>query len=288
MYTSQKMEAYCGVRQFSPFGGWKLANDALYMYAHVHPANSDTVPARFRAVDKITRRYFELSHDPGDLMAPDVFHGSPFMFGGPLMFHMAQLYGPDTAFINFKKWSRMAPLYTDYGTYLIRKYPLSFARWFLWPNLQRYAMPPQEIYMTLTPFFLRPDELGPEATRWFGLTTLMAKPAYINFRLQFTSLYPISFGLVHLCFVLGLLGFLLNKGWRRIGNPYNHCLLVIIFLWSCDLAFSLTAAAIVMRYQIFMVILEVAFSLFFLEYIHRHADADKAALPVSPSPLTVG
>ena len=277
-YTSHKMEAYSGVKQFSPFGGWKLANDALYMYAHVHPDSSDPVPARFRAVDKITRRYFELSHDPGDLMAPDVFHGSPFMFGGPLMFHMAQLYGPDTAFINFKKWSRMAPLCTDYGSYLIKKYPLSFARWFLWPNMQRYANPPREIYMTITPFFLRPDELGPEATRWFGLTTLMVKPEYINLRLQIFSIYPLFFGLVHLAFILSLLGFLLNKGWRSIGKPYNYCVLAIFFLWVCDLGFSLTAAAIVMRYQIFMVILEVAFSLFFLEFLylpfHKPQDHD--------------
>jgi len=270
-YTSHRMEAYCGVRQFSPFGGWKLANDALYMYAHVRPDRADTVPVRFQAMDKVVRYYFAVSHDPGDLMAPDVFHGSPYMFGGPLMSYMYRQYGRDTTFINFQKWSRMAPLCQDYGSYLIRKYPQAFARWFLRPNLQRYALPPLEIYMTITPFFLRPDELGPEATRWFGLTTLMVKPAYINLRLRITSIYPLLFGLIHLCFILSLLGFLFNKGWSRIGQPYNYCLLAIIFLWLCDLGFSLTAAAIVMRYQVFLVILEFSCSLFFLEFMYRLA-----------------
>jgi len=113
LYTSHKMEEYCGVRQFSPFGGWKLANDALYMYAHVQGGKPDTMPTRFRSVDQIVRKYFELSHDPGDLMRPDVFHGSPFMFSGPLMYYMIRLYGQDTAmFINFSNgpgWALCIP-----------------------------------------------------------------------------------------------------------------------------------------------------------------------------------
>jgi len=280
LYTSQKMEEYCGVRQFSSFGGWKLANDALYMYAHVRPERSDTVPAQFRPVDNIVRRYFEVTHDPVDLMRPDVFHGSPFMFGGPLMYYMTRLYGQDTTlFIDFQKWSRMGPLYTAYGSYLVRKYPVAFARWFLWPNMQHYIYPPREIYMTITPFFLRPDELGPEATRWFGLTTLMPNPKYINMRLAILSPYPLLFCLIHVCFILSLLGFLLNKGWSRMGQPYNYCLLVIICFWLLDAAFSLTAAAIVMRYQILTIVLEFSLSVYFLEHIYRYADGS------SPKPL---
>jgi len=280
LYTSHKMEEYCGVRQFSPFGGWKLANDALYMYAHVQEERSDTMPARFRPVDHIVRRYFKLSHDPGDLMQPDVFHGSPFMFSGPLMYYMFQQYGEDTAlFINFSKWSRMGPLYTAYGSYLVRRYPMAFAQWFLWPNIQRYIYPPREIYMTITPFFLRSDELGPEATRWFGLTTLTPKPKYINMRLAILSPYPLLFSLIHACFLLSLLGFSFNKGWSRVGRPYNHCLLIILCFWLLDAAFSLTAAAIVMRYQILTIVLEFSLSVYFLEYIYRHAD-DASSKPL--------
>ncbi|HEY4207779.1 MAG TPA: hypothetical protein VGM31_13230 [Puia sp.] len=271
-YTDGGMEQYCGVRQFSPFGGWKLANDALFVYAHVQSDGPGDMPARYQAVDAIVRKYFSDSHDPGDLMKPDVFHGSPFMFSGPLMYYMTRLYGADTAlFINFQKWARMGPLYTDYGSYLIRKYPMAFTRWFLWPNIQRYFFPPREIYMTITPFYLRRDELGPEATRWFGLTTLTAPAKYINLRLRIMSAYPLMFFLIHMCFVLSLLGFLCNKGWSTVGRPYNYCLLAIMCFWLCDAAFSLTAAAIVMRYQILTIVLELSLSLYFLEYLYRQA-----------------
>ena len=127
--------------------------------------------------------------------------------------------------------------------------------------------------MTLTPFYLRDDELGPDATRWFGLTTLTPKPEYINFRMSVLSNYPLLFCLIHVCFILSLLGFLFNKGWTRLGRPYNFCLLAILCFWCCDAAFSLTAAAIVMRYQIVTIIMEFSLSLFFLEYIYRYADS---------------
>jgi len=273
--TNKRMEAYCGVKQFSSFGGWKLANDALFAYAHVPPGALDTVPVKFRMLDKYVRTYFRLSHDPADLGDEDQHHGSPYMFGetSPLTAYMFRLYGVDSSSILvFKKWSKLGPFYTAYGSYLVKKYPLYFVRWFVWPNLQRYAMPPREIYLTYTPFVLRPDDLAPYAVSWFGLKTLMVKFAYIKFRWAILSPYPILFGLIHLCFILSFVGFLLNKGWSRMGRPLNYCLLAMAFLWLCDFGFSLFAAAVVIRYQIFMVFLEFSFSLFFLEYIYRNAD----------------
>ena len=64
-----------------------------------------------------------------------------------------------------------------------------------------------------------------------------------------------------------------------MGQPYNYCLLVIICFWLLDAAFSLTAAAIVMRYQILTIVLEFSLSVYFLEHIYRYADGS------SPKPL---
>lgn len=275
VYTSNKMEAYCGVRQLSPFGGWKLANDALYMYAHVQTGNSDTVPARFQALDSAVRSFYATTQWPGDLAVIDDMHGSPFMFSKyyPLVQYMYNQYGWDTTimFLNIQKWSRMGPLYADYGSYLIKKYPVSFARYFLWPNCTRYFLPPEEIYMTITPFYLRGDDLGTEATRWFGITTLRVPPFYMFLRIHLLSVYPLLFCLLHLSFLLTLFGFSLNKGWKGITPPLRNCLIVIIGLWLTDLLFSLTAAAIVLRYQLFMATLELPLVLFFTSHIYRPA-----------------
>ncbi|HVU54568.1 MAG TPA: hypothetical protein VHD83_05905 [Puia sp.] len=271
-YTSGKMEEYCGVRQFSPFGGWKLVNDALFMYPHIQHGASDTMPKRFQAADYIVRQYFALTRDSGDLMKVEEFHGSPYMFDGPLLDYMIWLYRDTTLSGKLRNWSSLGPFCAAYGTYLIRNHPMAFARWFLWPNVQRYVYPPGEIYTTITSFHLRPDELGSYVRQWFGVTTLMPKPEYIDMRLIILSPYPILFCLVHACFILSLLGFLLNRGWSSIGKPYNYCLLIIICYWLCDMGFSLTAAAIVLRYQILTIIFEFSLSLFFLEYIYRYAD----------------
>jgi hypothetical protein len=50
-------------------------------------------------------------------------------------------------------------------------------------------------------------------------------------------------------------------------------------LWLTDAGFSLTAAAIVMRYQILTITLEFSLSLFFLEYLYLTANGS------SPKPL---
>jgi len=47
LFTSYKMHSITGERQFTAFGGWKLANDALYMYEHVHDSRDQNIPEKF-------------------------------------------------------------------------------------------------------------------------------------------------------------------------------------------------------------------------------------------------
>jgi len=65
-----------------------------------------------------------------------------------------------------------------------------------------------------------------------------------------------------------------DKGRQRSGN--GGC---VYDPSAPSSVFSLTAAAIVMRYQILTIVLEFSLSVYFLEYIYRHADG------ASPNPL---
>ncbi len=95
LYTSKQVAKVTGQGQISAFGSWKIANDALYAYAHVLPGNTDTVPEKFRALDNKVRRYFRTSRDRADILAPDFTSGSLYMFaiGTPLVGYMDSLYG---------------------------------------------------------------------------------------------------------------------------------------------------------------------------------------------------
>lgn len=276
LFNNSRMAAVTGERQFSAFGGWKIANDALFMYAHIHPPQGDPVPEKFRPLDKMVRQYFDYTHDPGDLNQRDVFWGSTYMFNGysPLMQYMVRQGYNDSNFnfINSRPWAKVAPLYSEYGSWLIRKYPVAYFQYFLWPNTIRYAFPTLEIFEARTPFYLRDDDLGVPAKAWFGLKTLTIDASLIDLRTQLISLYPLVSGLVLFAFLIGIAGFFIIRGGKKVSRPYLYSLVLIGCLWLANLGFSVIAAAVVFRYLAFIFIVGFAFTLLLFEFILQHLD----------------
>jgi len=276
LYTGTKVAEITGERQFSAFGGWKTANDALYMYAHVYENNSRYIPERFRVLDSMVKKYFRSYKDPGDLLKPDYTSGSFFMFAGesPLVQYMFHLSGVRWRwpFLNTKDWLAAGPLFQEYGFYLIRQYPLAFARWFLWPNVQRYINPPGEIFGSKLPYMWLEGYGGDYIRACLHLNSIAFRHSAISLSQEILYFYPKIFAMIHIAFLIGLAGFLFCHGFRGMEKPSLHCLIVIVFLWSCDLVFSVFSAGIVIRYQMFLMVCEVALGSYFIEYVYRHLD----------------
>jgi len=272
-YTRVEMERTSGIRQFSPFGAWRMANNALYMYGHICRKEMDSVPPQFAALDRLVKDYFNAVQWVDDLS--DARSGGAFYAAdpdSPLLQYMYRKHGHDTVFLDLRTFGDMAPLYSAYGTYLARTYPLDYCRWFLWPSMIRYAISPLEIFSYLTPFFLRDDAIGKEVSGWFHLKTLAVSPAYINLRTILLSPYPILLGMIHLAFVLGGLGFAFFGGFKKVGRPNAWIFVTVMGFWIIDLFFKITAGAIVLRHQLFLMILEFAFALLFLDFIYRQQE----------------
>jgi hypothetical protein len=270
-YTSMRVGEISGKTQFSPFGNWKTANDALYMYGHIYQEKDDPVPEKFAALHQTVRRYFESGEKVDELLNyQSPFYGSVYMFyyTSPLVQYRTALYGIDTEFVSFKKMAYVGPLYGEYGAYLIRKHPAAFLHYFVGPNAIRYLFPPMEAFASLPPFFLRPDYLGQAARTWFGVNTISVNWSSINLRNYILSPYQTMFMFIHLIFVLHLIGFFIVKGFRSLSRLELYALLLLTSLWICDLGFNLTAAATVMRYQIFPSVIEFSLLLWLVERIY--------------------
>jgi hypothetical protein len=260
-YTSIRVGQVSGQSQFSPFGNWKTANDALYMYGHIYREDSSAVPEKFAALHQMVRQYFEGGAAVDDLLNfRSQFYGSQYMFtsGTPLVSYKVRLYGEDSEFVNFRKMAAVGPLYGQYGAYLIKKFPGAFIEYFVEPNAIRYLFPPMEAFGSLPPFFLRPDYLGQAGRTWFRLHTLTVSWDRINLRAKILNSYQTIVFFVHIVFVLALLGFLMISGLRTLPVVERHSLIVLTALWLLDLGFNLTAAATVMRYEIFPLMIEFA------------------------------
>jgi hypothetical protein len=270
-FTSMRVGAISGKAQFSPFGNWKLANDAIYMYGHIYRGKNDPVPEKFAALHQTVRGYFESGAKVDDLLDyGSPFYGSIYMFynTSPLVRYEILLYGQDTEFVNFKKMANVGPLYGEYGSYLIRKYPLAFTRYFVAPNAIRYLFPPMEAFASLPPYFLRLDYLGQAARAWFGVRTLTVSWSAINLRTYILYPYQTMVTFIHLFFVLSLVAFAVVKGFRLLSRLELYCSVLLVTLWICDLGFNLTAAATVMRYQIFPLIIEFSMFVWLTERIY--------------------
>lgn len=279
-YTRGEMERSSGIRQFSPFGGWRMANNALYMYGHVCQENNDTVPARFATLDYMVKRYFRAVKWVDDLS--DARSGGAFYAadgGSPLVQYKLRQYGQDSAFLDLRTFGQLAPLYSAYGTYLVRKYPGAYCRWFLWPGAIRYAISPTEVFSSLSPFYLRQDDIGRQTSSWFGLKTLMVSPAKIRLRTTILSPYPILLGMIHLAFIIGMLGFVIFGGLKKVGRANAWIVITVIAFWVTDFFFKITAGAIVLRHQLFLMILEFAFALVFLDFIARQTERTPRSQP---------
>lgn len=261
-FTSNAMFNKYGVQQFSPFGGWKLANDALYIYEHVYKENDQPVPLKFKGLDNTVKEYFNSKHDTVDLWHWDVTSGSYYMYiyPSPLMKYMRSIYGEDYNPLNYKTFAPMGPLYQEYGSYLIRKHPKAFIKHFIYPNFYRYLTPPPEVYTdNVNPFVLRNDALDSAARKWFNLKSTSAPIKSINFRTDLFNIYSITSLWIHIIFFLLLAFYFILRLYKHLNKFNLKIISLIAILWSCDLAFSILAAAIVLRYQLFSIIIETSF-----------------------------
>ena len=270
-YTSIRVGEMSGQPQFSPFGNWKTANDALYMYGHIYQHDHDSVPEKFAVLHNSVRQYFGSGAKVDDLLDyKSQFYGSLYMFfnTSPLVRYKNLLYGQDTQFVNFVKMAHVGPLYGAYGAWLIRNHPMAFAEYFVRPNLVRYIFPPMEAFGSLPPFFLRPDYLGDAARKWFGVKTLTPGWPAIRIRGFVLAPYQTLAAFIHILFLMNLLGFMFMRGFSTITKPERYTVILLTVLWFCDLGFSLTAAATVMRYEIFPLIIELSLAVGLAERIY--------------------
>lgn len=278
-YTGSEVQQLTGVRQFSPFGGWQMANNALYMYGHIYSKEKGPVPVKFLELDSTVRQYFEVTHHVESLLNNEVGGGGNYYAANgnsPLIIFMNMKYGSDTIFQNFKKWGPMGFTCGQYGAYLISHHPVAFARYWIWPNSIRYIDPPAEVFQKYTPYFLPHDEFGKMASQWFDLKTLTIPWPLIRLRTSLLSFYPVFFALLNLFFVLACIGFCLFGGLKKTNKANLYVLLTVAILWICNATFSITASSIVLRYQVFIMIVQLVFSLVLADAIYRDSDRKTA------------
>jgi hypothetical protein len=255
-----------GVRQFTPFSGWQLANNALYAYRYVDSGMLATPPGELQQLDRMVRHYFDTSKDlrrhPSEMLrASTVYMWDP---QSPLQKFMNVYTQRDSAAGFFKRWALMGPLYTKYGSWLISRYPAIYWKFYLLQNAFKFYAPPGEF---LDEYNMGRDTVAAVAQTWFHYKTQKVAPAVGGYKVSLLGYMPILCATVNILFLLGYLGLLCITG-LSLRTPEERLLLTVFCLWICNFFFSVIAAPVTLRYQLFYILVTTFFAMLILERLY--------------------
>jgi protoporphyrinogen oxidase len=270
LITSRKMETVTGKRQFSAFGGWQLASNALYMYEHIPAANRKSVPPKFARLEAMVREHMDtlknvkFSHE-------DSVNAYFYLWSGrgPLVSYLAKEYKKDSTTPYFKRWSNEAPLYAGYAFYLIKKYPWEYVENWMLPNAVKFAVPPTEFLGT---YNMGSDSVGKLAKDWFNYKSQKVKDHNKkDARIAAIEWYPVVMALVNLVFIIALIGMVVLGAIKKQEYGLPQLLGIALVLWLLNCGFSIFASPIVLRYQTFPMLVFLPLGLLMVERIWKLA-----------------
>lgn len=282
LYTTLTFKDRLGIATFSPFGGWQMGSNALFMYAHVPPANREPVPKQFARIHTIAVKHMDSLNRLKQ--RPDQELGIYYLWDekAPLKLYLAQKYRKDSTTHYLKRWASVSNFYGQYGSWLIREHPGAFLRYYIWPNFINYYSPPTEF---LGIYNMGSDTVDPGAVSWFGYKSNKVHHFSKNKNIIVTQFFPLLLAMINVIFFFGFLGFVVLGGFSKVSLYYRKVLWIMLLIWLSNLAFSVFASPIVLRYQAFPFIFTLVFGCLLLEFVIRQSMQESKPAKEDPEPV---
>lgn len=250
--------------QFSAFGSWQMAANALYGYAHATPITPEKVPVQFKGLHELVNHHMDSLRRQS--IRPDEEVGVYYLwdFKSPLRLYMDFSWRNDTTTKYLKKWASMGPLYAAYGSYLIKSRPFEFIKYYLWPNAIKYYAPPTK-FMGI--YNMGNEKVTPIVANWFGWKNNKLHTYSKHKGIKITEAFPIIFSIINIAFLLGFIAYALLGGFNNTSSYIKKILWWTITIWLTNMFFSIFAAPIELRYQLFPMVITFCFMFSLLAYI---------------------
>src|SRR5258708_2980402 len=256
-FNQEKYRALTGQPQLSSFGGWQLAGNAMIMYRNFKDFSGDKPPAELEDLHaRVVGHLDSLNHLKN---RPDTSLQLYWLWyeSSPFRRMLVDVDRQDPRGSDFKHYASLGNLYGSYAAFLIKKHPLAFARSYLLKNLKWFSVPAKEFLGT---YNLGRDSVGKDVSEWFHYKSQKVKG--FTKELGVIKLYPILMTLLNVGFILGILGYLVLKGYEKASPRLQLFLRLSVLVWLSNFFFSILASPIMLRYQLFnMVVLSVSVAL---------------------------
>jgi len=264
IFTKAETKQITGTSEFSVFGGWQIANNALYMYNHIIVDPQD-LPPQTVALDAMVKKYYQTM--PPQFFDFDHFPGTFFIkhANAPLKQYMLKNFKKEHDSSSFLGWGKTSPIYNAYGSYLIRHYPFSFLRYYIWPNTKNYMNPHLEKFGS---YNIGLDSVWSPAQYWFKYPTTKVHVASRSLLFHLFFPYPTLFLLANAYCLFLLVSLYKKKGAIRLSPLFRKTIFLSVSFIIINFAFSVFATPIVLRYQVVPFIIICAISLLLRELLY--------------------
>jgi len=262
LFTRQKTKELTGTAQLSVFGGWQLANNALYMYDHIR-VDSLLLPKETLGFNRMAAEFFKTI--PDSLRNTSTFQGAFFIAApyAPLQRYLGQQNSSNEVGSQFAAWGKVSPVYDAFGRSLITQHPLDYGKYFLWGNLKKYFQPPLEKFES---YNMRLNTVPTPVQDWFDYITPDVLAVSPTFQASLFFIYPSLFMMLNICFLGMMVWLVVSRRYRELpGSFWRAAILISVFL-GLNAGFSVVAAPVVLRYQVVPMIVLFTFSVLLLDF----------------------
>ncbi|HVV02759.1 MAG TPA: hypothetical protein VHC96_00990 [Puia sp.] len=240
MIVGQLTKEETGVRVFSAFSGWQMANNALYVYPYIRMERDRLPSPECRELDSLVAAYFDASgpsrrgHQPVDTW----YMWNP---GSPLKGYMFLRQRRDHI-AYFTAWNRVGPVFSQYGFYLLRHHPLVFSREYVWPSARLFFYPPMEVFGQYNE---GAGVVDPLAMEWFHLKSTRVWARSFTAQGVILGWAPALYLILNMAFVVAALLLLLK--YRK--GEFRAAMVLTGVYFVVNAAFCIVSTPNVLRYQ---------------------------------------
>lgn len=161
----------------------------------------------------------------------------------------------------------MGPFYKEYGTYILRQYPITYIKYFVWPNLIRYYSAPPEFLEYYNGGY---DTVYPIAKSWFHYSSNKVYSRIKDTKSYPLEVYSILSGVMNIVLICSFGCYLWLSGWKDT-YPFFKTLLVVIVMWTLNALFTIVSSPAAIRLQAFPLLLEITFTLMLIEWLWKRS-----------------
>jgi hypothetical protein len=282
IHTENASVRLTGTRQFSLFTGWQLANNSLYIYDQVKiDSNSFSTPEA-RELNGLAGLYFNHVRSEAYRKNLENYVGNFFIRQpeAPLKYYYFLKFRPTDKLGNIKNWARASMVFESFGKPIILRHPLGYIRYFVWPNLFNYLIPPLS---HLERYNYGGNNIDPIAQSWFHYPEAKVRCASHNLQ-SLLLVYQAFFLLINIFCAWQFVQYLRLINRVKIEDNRHGLIWLMTSFTFFNFVFSLVSTVNILRYQDIPMVVLLALSMVIGDFIYEYGKiSDASSRPVGKS-----